>query len=238
MAAWIAGPIAERLADAARCADALAAAVAVLLGIDGVGSYRLRLLYLLVAPLMVLAAKLGGLYDRDELVIEHSTLNELPRLLNLVAIFALLVWLARHYVIVGNPRTLNLLLLWLVLAAGLVVGRLIAREVARRVAPVERCLLVGRRNVFERLERKFRAYPRVRLVGLVKTAEIRATTSSCVRSPSATTSTASSSTPMRPTRRRRSRSCVRRTRPGCRSACCRACSARSVARSCSTTSAA
>jgi hypothetical protein len=31
---------------------------------------------------------------------------------------------------------------------------------------------VGRRDVFERLERKFRGYPRVRLVGLVKTAEI------------------------------------------------------------------
>ena len=154
-------------------ADALAAAVAVFVAIDAFGGYRLRLFYLLVAPLIVLAAKVGGLYDKDELVIEHSTLNELPRLLNLAAMFALLVWLARHYVVLGgDPATLNLLMLWLLLAAALVVGRSIARQLARRVAPVERCLLVGRRNVFERLEAKFRGYPRVSLVGVVKAAEI------------------------------------------------------------------
>jgi exopolysaccharide biosynthesis polyprenyl glycosylphosphotransferase len=153
-------------------ADALAAALAVLVAIDAFGGFRLSLLYLFVAPLIVLAAKVGGLYDKDELVIDHSTLNELPRLLNLAAMFALLVWLARHYVVIGEPTTLNLLMLWLLLAAALVVGRSIARQVARRVAPVERCLLVGRRNVFERLEAKFRGYPRVKLVGLVKTAEI------------------------------------------------------------------
>ena len=153
-------------------ADALVAAIAVLVAIDVVGGYGLRPVYLVVAPLIVLAAKLGGLYDKDELVIEHSTLNELPRLLNLAAMFALLVWLARHYVVLGEPTTLNLLMLWLLLAAALVVGRSIARQLARRVAPVERCLLVGRRNVFERLEAKFRGYPRVSLVGVVKAAEI------------------------------------------------------------------
>jgi exopolysaccharide biosynthesis polyprenyl glycosylphosphotransferase len=153
-------------------ADALAAAIAVLVAIDAFGGYQLRPLYLLVVPLIVFAAKIAGLYDKDELVIDHSTLNELPRLLNLAAMFALLVWLARHYVVIGDPTSLNLLMLWLLLAAGLVVGRSIARELARRVAPIERCLLVGRRNVFERLEGKFRAYPRVRLVGVVKTAEI------------------------------------------------------------------
>jgi exopolysaccharide biosynthesis polyprenyl glycosylphosphotransferase len=153
-------------------ADALAAAFAVLVAIDVLGGYRLRPLYLLVAPLIVLAAKVGGLYDKDELVIDHSTLNELPRLLNLATMFALLVWLARHFVVVGAPTTVNLLTLWLLLAAGLVVGRSISRELARRVAPVERCLLVGRRDVFDRLEHKFRNYPRVRLVGAVEIAEI------------------------------------------------------------------
>jgi exopolysaccharide biosynthesis polyprenyl glycosylphosphotransferase len=44
--------------------------------------------------------------------------------------------------------------------------------VARRVAPVERCLLVGRRSVFDRLESKFHGYPSVRLVGVVKSEEI------------------------------------------------------------------
>jgi len=153
-------------------ADALVATLAVLVAIDGFGGYSLRPLYLLVAPLIVLASKVGGLYDKDELVVDHSTLNELPRLLNLAAMFALLIWLARHYVVIGAPTTLNLLMLWLLLTGGLVVGRSLARHVARRVAPVERCLLVGRRNVFERLAHKFRDYPRVTLVGLVTATEI------------------------------------------------------------------
>jgi exopolysaccharide biosynthesis polyprenyl glycosylphosphotransferase len=153
-------------------ADVITAAGAGLVALEALGGYRLRPLYLLVVPLMVLGAKVGGLYDKDELVIDHSTLNELPRLLNLATMFALLVWLARHYVVLGAPTTRNLLMLWLLLTAGLVVGRSIARKLARRIAPVERCLLVGRRAVFQRLEDKFRAFPRVRLVGVVRTAEI------------------------------------------------------------------
>ena len=153
-------------------ADAITAAGAGLVAIDVLGGYQLRALYLLVVPLMVLGAKVGGLYDKDELVIEHSTLNELPRLLNLATMFALLVWIARHYVVLGAPTTRNLLTLWALLAAGLVVGRSIARRVARRVAPIERCLLVGRRSVFELLDSKLRGYPSVKLVGVVKTAEI------------------------------------------------------------------
>jgi exopolysaccharide biosynthesis polyprenyl glycosylphosphotransferase len=153
-------------------ADALAAALALFIAIDVLGGYELRPLFLLVAPLIVLAAKLGGLYDKDELVIDHSTLKELPRLLNMATMFALLVWLARHYVVRGAPTTVNLLMSWLLLSAGLVIGRSIARTAARHVAPAERCLLVGRETVFERLDRKFRGYPRVALVGLVNASEV------------------------------------------------------------------
>ena len=152
--------------------DAITAAGAGLIAIELLGGYQLRALYLLVVPLMVLGAKVGGLYDKDELVIDHSTLNELPRLLNLATMFALLVWISRHYVVLGAPTTRNLLTLWALLTGGLVAGRSIARKLARQIAPVERCLLVGRRAVFERLEDKFRAFPRVRLVGVVRTTAI------------------------------------------------------------------
>ena len=153
-------------------ADALVAAIAVLVAIDVLGGYGLRPGYLVVAPLIVLAAKVGGLYDKDELVIEHSTLNELPRLVNLAAMSALLFWLARHYLVLGAPGTRDLLALWLLLILGLVAGRSSARELARRMAPIERCLLVGRRSVFGELASKFSEYPRVTLVGVVKAEEI------------------------------------------------------------------
>jgi exopolysaccharide biosynthesis polyprenyl glycosylphosphotransferase len=153
-------------------ADAVVALLAVLVAIDVVGGFGLNPAYLLVAPLMVIAAKIGGLYDKDELVIEHSTLNELPRLVNLAAMGALLFWLGRHYLVVGAPTTRDLLLLWALLIVGLVAGRASAREIARRISPLERCLLVGRRSVFGQLESKFSEYPRVSLVGVASAEEI------------------------------------------------------------------
>jgi exopolysaccharide biosynthesis polyprenyl glycosylphosphotransferase len=153
-------------------ADAVVAVVAAFATFVLIGGYTLRPIYLLVAPLIVLAAKVGGLYDRDELVIEHSTLNELPRLVNLTAMSTLVFWLARHYLVNGAPRTVHLLTLWFLLTVGLIVGRSAARELARRLAPIERCLLVGRRSVSGELEAKFSEYPRVTLVGAVRTDEI------------------------------------------------------------------
>jgi exopolysaccharide biosynthesis polyprenyl glycosylphosphotransferase len=153
-------------------ADALVAVAAMAVAIWLLGGYGLAPLFVLVAPLIVLAAKVGGLYDKDELVVEHSTLNELPRLLNLAAMLALIVWLARHYLVIGAPRTINLLTLWGLFAGGLVLGRVSAREVARRVSPAERCLLVGRRSVFERLETKFSDYSRASVIGSVTSKEI------------------------------------------------------------------
>jgi exopolysaccharide biosynthesis polyprenyl glycosylphosphotransferase len=152
--------------------DLLVALITGLVAVEAVGGYTLRPVFLLAAPLIVLAAKAGGLYDKDELVIEHSTLNELPRLVNLAAMSALLFWLARHYLVIGAPGTRDLLSLWVLLTIGLVVGRASAREIARRIAPIERCLLIGRSSVLGHLESKFASYPRVKLVGVVKTEDI------------------------------------------------------------------
>jgi exopolysaccharide biosynthesis polyprenyl glycosylphosphotransferase len=153
-------------------ADAVMALVAVAVTFEVIGGYGLRPLALVLAPLIVLAAKVGGLYDKDELVIEHSTLNELPRLINLAAMTTLLVWLARHYLVIGAPGTRSLLELWILLTLALVLGRSSARELARRRAPVERCLLVGRPSVLKQLECKLASYPRVRMVGRVRTEEV------------------------------------------------------------------
>jgi exopolysaccharide biosynthesis polyprenyl glycosylphosphotransferase len=146
-------------------ADALTAALAVLVAVDGVGARPLRLLYLLVVPLMILAAKLGGLYDNDELVLDRTTLKELPRLVNVASVVALLIWLMRHYLVTGTSDTFHLLMLWGLLIGGLVVTRAVARRVAERISPVERCMLVGGAGVFERLAGKLEHLSGVDLVG-------------------------------------------------------------------------
>lgn len=81
----------------------LAAAGSVYGAIVLISGDRLRLTFLLVVPLIVLAAKIQGLYDRDELLIRKMTLDELPRLTNLVTLCVLLVWLSRHWIVVARP---------------------------------------------------------------------------------------------------------------------------------------
>ena len=70
-------------------ADVLAAALALVVFVDLLGDDRTALAALLSTPLVVVLFKIAGLYDRDELRIVHSTLDEAPLLLQLTGLFAL-----------------------------------------------------------------------------------------------------------------------------------------------------
>jgi exopolysaccharide biosynthesis polyprenyl glycosylphosphotransferase len=148
-------------------ADASATLISVTLAVVLVGGGSLRAKGLLVVPLVVATAKVLGLYDRDELVVRKSTIDELPRLLNLAAVFALLAWLARHYIFEGDLATNSLLALWLLLATTLCVFRMIARRVAAHVSHVERCLLLGDVATYRRLSAKLAHSRHVELVDVV-----------------------------------------------------------------------
>jgi exopolysaccharide biosynthesis polyprenyl glycosylphosphotransferase len=99
---------------------------------------------LLTLPLMTLLAKLTGRYDRDELVLRQSTLEELPGLLTLAAAYAVAWSLITS--LAGVPSELEgggVGVLWGATAASLVLARTGARWLARLAAPVERVLIVG-----------------------------------------------------------------------------------------------
>jgi exopolysaccharide biosynthesis polyprenyl glycosylphosphotransferase len=136
-----------------------------------IGGNGLQPEFLVVVPLIILAAKVQGLYDRDELVIHKSTLDEFPRLVNLATMFALLAWLGRHFIVVGAPTTEQLLALWLLLVTTLAVTRFFARTIAGHRLPVERCLLVGSETLHRRLKPKFRSVRAV-LVGSISVGEV------------------------------------------------------------------
>jgi exopolysaccharide biosynthesis polyprenyl glycosylphosphotransferase len=153
-------------------ADALAAAGSVAIVMSLLGGYRLEPEFLIVVPLIILVAKVQGLYEHDALVIHKSTLDEFPALLNLATLFALLTWLARHYVVDGSPPTVYLLALWLALIVTLGAARSTARAFASRKSPIERCLLVGSEAVERRLEGKFPDNGRVILVGAITVDEV------------------------------------------------------------------
>ena len=131
--------------------DMLATTASVVIALSALGGERLRPVFILGLPVVVIVAKLQGLYDRDELVVSKSTLDEMPRLFHLATLFALVVWLTRRLFVVGAPSTSELLMLWALLLASLTGGRMLARRLAARSSPPERCLLLGGDKIFGRL---------------------------------------------------------------------------------------
>ncbi|MEA2176996.1 MAG: hypothetical protein QOG77_293, partial [Solirubrobacteraceae bacterium] len=104
---------------------------------------RLKLTGLLVLPLVAVAGKLMGLYDRDELVLSKTTLDEAPALFHLATLYALLIWLSSGVFVAGELGPRQVLGLWGCLLGGTLLCRGLARVFARRLAQPERCLVLG-----------------------------------------------------------------------------------------------
>jgi exopolysaccharide biosynthesis polyprenyl glycosylphosphotransferase len=120
----------------------------------GEGDDRLPTLLLAALPLVVLIGKLLGLYDRDELVLRKSTLDEGPKLFQVATVFSLVLWISEQPLSLGDLGGKQVLGLWVGLCFGLVAGRVAARAIARTTTPPERCLLLGDPEVCERVRTK------------------------------------------------------------------------------------
>jgi exopolysaccharide biosynthesis polyprenyl glycosylphosphotransferase len=140
-------------------ADVAAATVTMAICVAALGGSQDRL----PAPAVIVAAlgcvamaKALGLYERDELTLRPSTLDEAPRLFQLATLWALVVWLAGEAVLGGFLGRDQVLAMWGGLTIALMAGRMAARAVVRRSTPLDRCLLVGERDACLRVERKIR----------------------------------------------------------------------------------
>jgi exopolysaccharide biosynthesis polyprenyl glycosylphosphotransferase len=94
-------------------------------------------------PILLLGAKISGLYDRDDALLRKTTLEEAPRLFQLATLCALVAWMAGGLIVAGTLDRHEALFLWLVLALLLSLFRTVARMAALRIAPAERCLVIG-----------------------------------------------------------------------------------------------
>src|ERR1700722_2232118 len=92
-------------------------------------------------PILVVCAKLTGLYDRDETLLRKTTLDEAPKLFQLATLCALVAWLTGGLITHRPLDRHEALFLWL--AGGLLLARAFSRGVALRIAPSERCLFIG-----------------------------------------------------------------------------------------------
>jgi exopolysaccharide biosynthesis polyprenyl glycosylphosphotransferase len=143
-----------------------------LLAIGGVAGIRPAGLAMVLV--IVLVAKLLGLYDRDELVLHKSTLDEVPRLFYLVSLYTLMVWLLHRALIDGKVDSPQMLGFWGSTFGAIVAGRWIAREGARRLTPPERCLIVGPSAARLRFGSKLvQADARIQVVGYLPLADER-----------------------------------------------------------------
>ncbi|MBW3609219.1 MAG: exopolysaccharide biosynthesis polyprenyl glycosylphosphotransferase [Actinobacteria bacterium] len=115
---------------------------------------------LLTVPLVLVAAKLSGLYDRDELLLrKSSTLDELPTILNVVTLVALLAAIADESGLQLGLGGRELLVLWLGQLLLLLLFRSAARSFAMRRTAVERCVVVGDADAWARVRKTLAESP-------------------------------------------------------------------------------
>ena len=94
-------------------------------------------------PILLVGAKVLGLYDRDDALLRKTTLDEAPKLFQVATLCALVAWLTGGLFVAGTLDRHEALFLWLALAGLLMLMRTAARAVALRMAPEERCLFIG-----------------------------------------------------------------------------------------------
>ncbi|MDQ3871706.1 MAG: exopolysaccharide biosynthesis polyprenyl glycosylphosphotransferase, partial [Chloroflexota bacterium] len=112
-------------------------------------------------PFALLASKLSGLYERDELVLHKSTLDEAPALFQLATLYTLLAWMSERTYLQGDLGRPQVLALWVGLFVALLVGRRAARLIARGVASEERCLAIGEESSCKRVRARLQSAPRL-----------------------------------------------------------------------------
>jgi exopolysaccharide biosynthesis polyprenyl glycosylphosphotransferase len=137
-------------------ADLVSATLALAVVLDVLGQDRVGIAALAGMPLVGLF-KVAGLYDRDEVRLVHSTLEEVPVLLQLTGLFALGLTILQPVVLDGSLGGAQIGALWLGSFAAIMAGRVVARTLAARVAPAERCLVIGEAGRVERIREKVAA---------------------------------------------------------------------------------
>jgi exopolysaccharide biosynthesis polyprenyl glycosylphosphotransferase len=124
-------------------ADALAALAALTLVVVWDAGASFDPWILLAAPVVIFVSKVGGLYERDELVLKKTTLDEAPALLQISGLFALIVFLGQNKFVHAGMTPSIVVELWLASFGALFLGRAAARHLANRLTRPERCLVVG-----------------------------------------------------------------------------------------------
>src|SRR5437773_4902264 len=139
-------------------------------GIEGGVSTTLQsVIFVLTLPAWLVAAKLYGLYDRDEERATHSTADEVLNVFHLITVGVLAFYATSWLVGLTRPNQGKLSTFWLLALLGVIGARTIARTLVRRhPGYVQNTVIVGAGNVGQLIGRKLLQHPeyKINLVGL------------------------------------------------------------------------
>jgi exopolysaccharide biosynthesis polyprenyl glycosylphosphotransferase len=123
--------------------DMAAASVALVVLLNVFSQRRVAAVALAGIALLLFLFKVSGLYDRDDLRLIHSTLDEIPLLVQLTGLFALGLAILQSILLAGSLSATRIAALWIACLGTIVCGRMVTRAMAGRTSPVERCLVIG-----------------------------------------------------------------------------------------------
>jgi exopolysaccharide biosynthesis polyprenyl glycosylphosphotransferase len=138
--------------------------------LDNVGIAVESVIFVSLLPVWAVAAKLYGLYDRDEERATHSTADEVVSVFHLITVGVWLFYATSWIVGLASPSQVKLATFWALALIAVIAGRSIARALARRQpAYVQNALIVGAGEVGQLIGRKLLQHPeyRIKLVGFV-----------------------------------------------------------------------
>ena len=135
-------------------ADVAAGAAAMVFVLTLLGNNRLRLVTLAGTPVIILLFKVAGLYDRDQLRLLRSTLDEAPVLVQVTGLYALALAILQPLIVAGHLWGGQIAALWVTSFLTIMGFRLFARWVAGRACVPERCLVIGDPGLAARISEK------------------------------------------------------------------------------------
>jgi exopolysaccharide biosynthesis polyprenyl glycosylphosphotransferase len=131
---------------------------------------REALLLLTTLPAWVVAAKIYGLYDRDEERADHTGADDLAGVFNLVTVGCWFLLVLGEASALDAPDLASMVVFWILAIVLIVTGRSLARSLCRRSALYQQnTLIIGAGDVGQLIGRKLLSHPEygINLVGFV-----------------------------------------------------------------------